>query len=149
MKRSRSFSEFWGTLFPSSETTTLLPGLRPHGGLDKEDLGTLARLARFDYLHGRVASAKKRLLAALLTASARMQPPRGTLARIRWQLGELAFSVGDYARAESWYRSGLVTHPTHIALLGSLAKLLAGAGRTTEAIRLYEKAIAIDPVPPI
>lgn len=117
--------------------------------LDEEDLGVQARLARFDYLHGRVASAQKRLLAALLTASARMQPPRETLAWIRWQLGELAFSVGDYARAESWYRSGLVTHPTHVALLGSLAKLLAGGGRTTEAIRLYEKAIAIDPLPPI
>jgi tetratricopeptide (TPR) repeat protein len=117
--------------------------------LDKEDLGALARLARFDYLHGRVASARKRLLAALSTASARMQPPRETLAWIRWQLGELAFSVGDYEKAESWYRSGLVTHPTHVALLGSLAKLLAGGGRTTEAITLYEKAIAIDPVPPI
>jgi tetratricopeptide (TPR) repeat protein len=119
------------------------------GALDREDLGALARLARFDYVHGRVASAQRRLLAALLTASARMQPPRETLAWIRWQLGELAFSVGDYERAGSWYRSGLVTHPTQVALLGSLARLLAGAGRTTEAVALYEKAIAIDPVPPI
>jgi tetratricopeptide (TPR) repeat protein len=118
-------------------------------GLDKEDLGALARLARFDYLHGRVASAQKWLLAALLTASARMQPPRETLAWIRWQLGELAFSVGNYPRAETWYRSGLVTHSTHVALLGSLARLLAGGGRTTEAVTLYEKSIAIDPVPPI
>ena len=64
--------------------------------LGKDDLGTLTRLARFDYLHGRVESAQERLLAALWTASARMQPPRETLAWIRWQLGELAFSVGDY-----------------------------------------------------
>ena len=119
--------------------------------MGKDDLGTLTRLARFDYLHGKVESAQERLLAALWIASARMQPPRETLAWIRWQLGELAFSVGDYDRAESWYRSGLVIHPTHVALLGSLAKLLAGGGRTAQAqaIRFYEEAIAIDPVPPL
>ena len=113
------------------------------------DIGTLTKLARFDYLHGNVRSAQERLLAALEAASARMQPPRETLAWIRWQLGELAFSVADYGSAEAWSRSGLVTHPTHVALLGSLARLLAGGGRTEEAIGLYEKAIAIDPVPPI
>ena len=117
--------------------------------LGPDDLGTLTRLARFDYLHGNVKSAQERLLAALEMASARMQPPRETVAWIRWQLGELAFSVGDYERAQAWYRSGLVTHPTHVALLGSLARLLAGGGRTREAIGFYEKAIAIDPVPPI
>jgi tetratricopeptide (TPR) repeat protein len=117
--------------------------------LGPDDLGTLTRLARFDYLHGRVASAQERLLTALEMASARQQPPRETLAWIRWQLGELAFSVGDYASAEAWYRSGLVIHPTHVALLGSLGRLLAGGGRTAEAIRFYERAIAIDPVPPI
>jgi tetratricopeptide (TPR) repeat protein len=117
--------------------------------LGKDDLGALVRLARFDYLNGNVASAQERLLAALWTASARMQPPRETLAWIRWQLGELAFSVGDYESAEAWYRSGLVVHPTHVALLGSLAKLLAGGGRTAQAIGFYEKVIAIDPVPPL
>ena len=117
--------------------------------LGPDDLGTLTRLARFDYLHGNVPRARERLLEALNMASARMQPPRETLAWIRWQLGELAFSVGDYETAESWYRSGLVVHPTHVALLGSLAKLLAGGGRTAQAIHLYEEAIAIDPVPPL
>jgi len=117
--------------------------------LEPDDVGTLTRLARFDYLHGKVASARERLLAALETASARQQPPRETLAWIRWQLGELSFSVGDYGSAESWYRSGLVIHPTHVATLGSLGRLLAGEGRTAEAIGYYERAIAIDPVPPI
>src|SRR5205085_12258676 len=71
------------------------------------------RLARADLLRGKTDSAVERLTLALALASAQQPPARETLAWIRWQLGEVAFSMGDYTKAEQHYRGALTTFPDY------------------------------------
>ena len=65
----------------------------------------------------------------------------------RWQLGEIAFSVGDYAAAESHYRDTLTTFPDYFRALASLGRVRAARGDLEEAIKHYERAVYLLPDP--
>src|SRR5205085_8288958 len=72
---------------------------------------------------------------------------RETIAWIRWQLGELAFSTGDYAKAEQHYRDALTTFPDYYRALGGLGRALAAKGDLPGAIAGYERAVQVIPDP--
>ncbi len=74
-------------------------------------------------------------------------PPRETVAWIRWQLGETAFSIGDYVTAEKHYRDSLTTFPDYYRAVASLGKARAAQNDLTGAIEQYEKAIRLFPDP--
>ena len=63
-------------------------------------VGTEQRIARLAALHGDTVAALNHMKSATALALAMPVPPRETVAWCRWQLGELAFSIGDYAAAE-------------------------------------------------
>lgn len=105
------------------------------------------RLARYALLRGETDLAVRRFALGLTHALSVEPPSRETVAWCRWQLGETAFSVGDYETAERHYREALVTFPGYYRALASLGRVLAARGDVPGAIEQYERAIAVIPDP--
>src|SRR5262249_22959116 len=70
-------------------------------------------------------------------------PPRETVAWCRWQLGELAFSTGDYAAAEQHDLDALTTFPDYYRALASLGRVRAAQGDISGGIEQYEPALRL------
>lgn len=118
--------------------------------MEKRGRGTYTaetRLGRMAMLHGDNEQARKRFTNALLLALEMVPRTRETVAWTRWQLGELAFSSGDYATAEKDYREALTTFPDYYRALAGLGRTLAAKGDLKGAIDNYERATKILPDP--
>ena len=109
--------------------------------------GSESRFARLAQLKGNNGEVQKRLAAALTLALNLPSPPRETVAWLRWQLGETAFSVGDYETAEKHYRDSLTTYPDYHRAVGSMGRVRAAQNDLTGAIEHYEKAVRLLPDP--
>jgi tetratricopeptide (TPR) repeat protein len=105
------------------------------------------RTARLATLYGDASGAQRHFSNALTMALALPSPPRETVAWCRWQLGETAFAVGDYATAERHYRDALTTFPDYFRALASLGRVRAAQGDLAGAIQQYEHAVRIIPDP--
>ncbi|HXG82434.1 MAG TPA: tetratricopeptide repeat protein, partial [Pyrinomonadaceae bacterium] len=105
------------------------------------------RFARIAQLKGDNREAQKRLAAALNLALNLPAPPRETVAWLRWQLGETAFSVGDYETAEKHFRDSLTIFPDYHRAVASLGKARAANNDLQGAIEQYEKAVRHLPDP--
>jgi len=105
------------------------------------------RASRMAFLQGDTSTAQRKMQAALVHALTVPTPPRETVAWCRWQLGEIAFSVGDYSGAERHYRDALTTLPDYFRAVASLARVRAAQGDLAGAIRLYERAVYLLPDP--
>jgi tetratricopeptide (TPR) repeat protein len=105
------------------------------------------RLARYAAIYGDVDQARRRLSRALESALAQPVPPRETVAWCYWQLGEAAFSVGDYETAQQCYRDSLTAFPDYFRAVASLGRVLAARGDLQGAIEEYERAVQIVPDP--
>ncbi len=97
------------------------------------------KFARLSQLHGDNAAAQKHFADALVFAFNQTAPPRETVAWLRWQLGETAFSIGDYETAEKHYRDALTTFPDYYRAIASLGRVSAARGDCQAAIEQYEK----------
>jgi len=105
------------------------------------------RLARWAALHGDTDGARRHLESALATVLALPVPPPEAVAWVRWQLGELAFSQGDYADAERAYRDSLTTCPDYWRALASRGRVRAARGDLAGASEQYERVVRILPDP--
>jgi tetratricopeptide (TPR) repeat protein len=105
------------------------------------------RLARLAQLKGNNSAVQKHYATALTLALNQPAPPRETAAWLRWQLGETAFSVGDYETAEKHFQDSLTTFPDYYRAVASLGKVLAARGDLQAAIGQYEKAVRLLPDP--
>src|SRR5215470_3972807 len=111
------------------------------------DVAARTRLARMAALTGDNALAEGLYAEALTQAVEAVPPSRETIAWCRWQLGETAFGVGDYDRAEKHYRDSLVTFPDYYRAHAGLGRALAAKGDLNTAIEHYERAVRILPDP--
>ncbi len=105
------------------------------------------RFARLAQLRGDNAAAQKHFQTALTLALNQPAPPREAVAWCRWQLGETAFSVGDYENAEKNYNDALVTFPDYYRAVASLGRVRAARNDLPGAIEQYEKVARILPDP--
>ena len=105
------------------------------------------RLARLAALHGDISGARQHLKNALTMTLDLPEPPAETIAWCRWQLGEAAFAVGDYAAAEQQYRKALEDYPDYFRALASLGKARAAQGDIKGGIEQLEHAVRIIPDP--
>ncbi len=105
------------------------------------------RLARLSQLRGDNEGAQKHFARALTFALNLPAPPRETVAWLRWQLGETAFSVGDYETAEKNYQDALITFPGYYRAIASLGRVRAARGDSPGAIEQYEKVARVLPDP--
>ena len=105
------------------------------------------RLARLAQLKGDDSAAQKHYATALTIALNQPAPPRETVAWLRWQLGETAFSIGDYETAEKHFRDALVTFPDYYRAVASTGKTRHANNDLPGAIEHYEKAVRLLPDP--
>lgn len=107
----------------------------------------MTRLGRLALLKGSTGDAKSYFEQSLALA---LDDPAGTeevIAWCRWQLGDTAFSTGEYPTAERHYREALAAVPDFLPALTALGRVRAAQGDLTAAIAAYERAIEIDPMP--
>lgn len=107
---------------------------------------TRPRLAYLQFLRGDPAGAISHMRAAV-EAAAKRDVPRETLAWSQAELGELFFHVGDLAAAASRFTEALAAFPAYHRGRAGLAKVRAAQKRYTEAAELYQKALAVIPLP--
>lgn len=69
------------------------------------------------------------------------------LAWLYFELGEFNTQAGDAQAADAAYQAALKIHPGDYRALAGLARLCANHGQSGEAILLYQKAIAVVPMP--
>jgi len=104
-------------------------------------------MARVAELRGHRERAQRLYTEALNAALNEAPLSRETVAWCRWQLGETAFSTGDYATAEKHYRDALTTFPDYYRALGGLGRVLAARGNLPGALAQYERAVSVLPDP--
>jgi tetratricopeptide (TPR) repeat protein len=107
------------------------------------DLSTLARISYLAELRGKLDSA---LGAMRLAARSPGLAPENT-AYVEALLGNLLVYSGDPAGAAGAYQAALRLVPAHAPSLAGQGRLAVGAGRLDEAIRLFERASEIVPLP--
>lgn len=90
--------------------------------------GTEIRLARFAFLKGRVSVAEQHMTNALALLREASSPSREAVAWCYWQLGEYAFSRGDYVTAEANLKESLKVFPGYYRASGSMARVQAANG---------------------
>jgi tetratricopeptide (TPR) repeat protein len=108
-----------------------------------------ARDSRFAYLKfvAGDTGAAIGLMKTAVSEGVEAQLPRENMAWLYYELGEFSAQAGDVAAADAAYLAALTTHPGDYRALAALAKLRANNGRYAEAIVLYQKAIAVVPMP--
>lgn len=87
------------------------------------------------------------LMKTAVTEGIEAQLPAENMAWLYYELGEYDTQAGDIAAADAAYLAALNTHPGDYRALAALAKLRANNGRVADAIELYQKAIAVVPMP--
>ena len=105
-----------------------------------------SRIAYLNFISGNTPAAIERMKTAV-TEGTTAQLPRENLAWLYYELGEFYVQSGDSASADLAYVTALTIHPGDYRALASLAKLRANNGMYDEAIVLYQKAIAVVPMP--
>jgi tetratricopeptide (TPR) repeat protein len=105
-----------------------------------------SRISYLKFIAGDTAGAIS-LMKTAVTEGVEAQLPSENLAWLYYELGEYETQAGDSASADAAYVTALKIHPGDYRALAALGKLRANNGRYAEAIVLYEKAIAIVPMP--
>ena len=96
------------------------------------------RLARLDFLAGRTGQAAARYL-RILEPSENSGGDVAAWANV--QLGELAFRMGDWTKADERYDAALSVRPRYYPALEHQAELRGAEGRFDEAVALYTSLI--------
>jgi tetratricopeptide (TPR) repeat protein len=105
-----------------------------------------SRISYLKFIAGDTAGAIN-LMKTAVTEGVEAQLPSENLAWLYYELGEYDAQAGDSASADAAYLAALTIHPGDYRALAALGKLRANNGRYAEAIALYQKAIAVVPMP--
>ena len=111
-----------------------------------ESLYSYSRLAGLKSMRGDNAGAIDDLERAIAIGKAAKQPAE-SIAWAEWQLGTDYFALGKLKEAEGLYQQSLTTYPNYYRALAGMAQLRAAQKKYGEAVELYQKAIAILPMP--
>jgi tetratricopeptide (TPR) repeat protein len=110
------------------------------------DLYAYSRLSGLKSLQGDTDAAIADLQQAIRLGQTQNRPAEST-AWAMWQLGNEYFALGKVQEAEVRYLDALNTFPDYYRALAGLAQVRVTQERYPEAIELYQKAIAIVPLP--
>jgi tetratricopeptide (TPR) repeat protein len=105
-----------------------------------------SRLSYLKFIAGDTPAAIA-LMKTAVTEGIEAQLQSENLAWLYYELGEYYTQAGDASSADAAYLAALNTHPGDYRALAALGKLRANNGRYAEAIVLYQKAIAVVPMP--
>jgi tetratricopeptide (TPR) repeat protein len=118
------------------QTLQTMVDLRP-------DLSSYSRISYARELHGDIAGAIDMMERAVMAGG----PATENSLWVRVQLGNLHFNAGNLASAEEQYQGALTQSADYVYALGGLARVRAAQQRYSEAIDLYNQAIARMPLP--
>lgn len=110
----------------------------------KPGLAAYSRVAYLRELHGDIPGAIEMMRLAVEAASPR---DHENLAWTRVQFGHLYFARGDLIAAEEQYGAALRAYPGYLYALTGLGNVRAAQGRLDEAIHLYQRSLAVIPLP--
>jgi tetratricopeptide (TPR) repeat protein len=105
-----------------------------------------SRTSYLKFVSGDTAGAI-RLMQSAVAAGTEARLPAENLAWLFYELGEYEFQAADVAAANNAYLGALNIHPGDYRALAGLGKLRGNQGRYAEAIKLYQAAIAVVPMP--
>jgi len=105
-----------------------------------------SRISYLNFIAGDTAKAIS-LMKVAVAEGVEAQLPSENLAWLYYELGEYFTQAGDALSANAAYVAALGIHPGDYRALAGLAKLRANNGRYAEAIVLYQKAVAVVPMP--
>ncbi len=105
-----------------------------------------SRTSYLKFVSGDTAGAI-RLMQSAVAAGTEARLPAENLAWLYYELGEYESQAGDIAAANHAYLTALNIHPGDYRALAGLGKLRGNQGRYAEAIKLYQAAIAVVPMP--
>ena len=105
-----------------------------------------SRTSYLKFVSGDTAGAI-RLMQSAVAAGTEARLPAENLAWLYYELGEYEFQAGDIGAANNAYLTALNIHPGDYRALAGLGKLRGNQGRYAEAIKLYQSAIAVVPMP--
>jgi tetratricopeptide (TPR) repeat protein len=88
-----------------------------------------------------------RLMQSAVAAGTEARLPAENLAWLYYELGEYESQAGDISAANSAYLTALTVHPGDYRAMAGLGKLRGNQGRYAEAIKLYQSAVAVVPMP--
>ena len=88
-----------------------------------------------------------RLMKSAVAAGTEARLPAENLAWLYYELGEYESQAGDVAAANSAYLTALTIHPGDYRAMAGLGKLRGNQGLYAEAIKLYQSAVAVVPMP--
>src|ERR1043166_4621192 len=112
----------------------------------KESLSSRSRLSGLKSLKGDTEGAITDLQKAIQLGIEQNQPNE-SIAWAQWQLGMEHFAVGRLKDAEKQYLEALATYANYYRANAGLAQVRAAQKKFTEAISLYQKALAVVPYP--
>lgn len=105
-----------------------------------------SRLAYLSFIQGATQDAIQ-LMKTAVAEGTEAGVPGENLAWLHYEQGEFEAQAGEPAEADAAYREALRIHPGDYRALAGLARLRASHGDMDEAILLYQKAIAVVPMP--
>jgi tetratricopeptide (TPR) repeat protein len=105
-----------------------------------------SRTSYLKFISGDTAGAIT-LMQSAVAAGTEARLPAENLAWLYFELGEYELQAGDVAAANNAYLTALNIHPGDYRALAGLGKLRGNQGRYAEAIKLYQSAIAVVPMP--
>jgi tetratricopeptide (TPR) repeat protein len=105
-----------------------------------------SRLSYLKFISGDTSAAIS-LMKTAVTEGVEAQLQSENLAWLYYELGEYETLAGNAGGADAAFRQALSIHPGDYRALAALGKLWANHGRYAEAIVLYQKAIAVVPMP--
>jgi tetratricopeptide (TPR) repeat protein len=105
-----------------------------------------SRLSYLKFITGDTSGAIS-LMKTAVSEGVEAQLPSENLAWLYFELGEYYTQAGDFTSADTAYVASLNIHPGDYRALAALGKLRANHGKYAEAIVLYQRAIAVVPMP--
>ncbi len=111
------------------------------------DLYSFARLAGLKSLRGDARGAIADLQRALDAARSTRSYPAESVAWTAWQLGAEHFAIGEIDAAQASYLAALKTQPNYYRALAGLAQVRVAQARYDDAVALYQRALAVIPLP--
>jgi len=105
-----------------------------------------SRIAYLNFISGDTAGAIQ-LMKIAVAEGTEAKIPAENLAWLYYELGEFDAQAGDAVAADVAYVTALTIYPGDYRALAALGKLRANQGKYDEAIMLYQKAIAVVPMP--
>jgi tetratricopeptide (TPR) repeat protein len=118
------------------DTLQAMVDLRP-------DMSSYSRISYIRELHGDMEGALEMMQRAVDSGTPNLE----STAWVRTQLGNLYLNTGNLKGAEAEYQRTLLDRPNYVYAIAGLGRVQAAQGNTDKAIKQFEQAIAIMPMP--